>query len=70
MPNLQNVSLLSDILGVKVKARLSTHAIRSIEKNGGLDNYLLGTHNCSLSSRFRHIKKLLQRKNTSALADV
>ncbi|MDR0678413.1 MAG: 50S ribosomal protein L28 [Holosporaceae bacterium] len=65
LPNLQNVSLLSDILGIKIKARLSVSAVRSIEKNGGLDSYLLNTCNCLLSNRFRHIKKLLQRKNNS-----
>jgi large subunit ribosomal protein L28 len=62
------VSLLSDVLGIKVKARLATHAIRSIEKKGGLDNYLLSTCSCSLSARFRHIKKLLQRKNNPITA--
>ena len=64
MPNLQNVSLLSDCLGIKVKARLSTHAVRSVEKLGGIDNYLLSTCDCLLSSRFRKMKKLLESKQT------
>lgn len=62
MPNLQNVSLLSDVLGVKVKARLSTNAIRTIEKSGGIDNYLKNTCDCLLSSRFRRMKKVLLGK--------
>ena len=62
MPNLQNVSFLSDILGIRVKARLSTNAVRSIEKHGGIDNYLKKTCDCMLSSRFKKMKKLLLNK--------
>jgi large subunit ribosomal protein L28 len=62
MPNLQNVSFLSDTLGSKVKIRLSTHAIRSVEKSGGIDKYLLQACDCLLSSRFRRLKKLLKAK--------
>ena len=62
MPNLQNVSFLSDILGIRVKARLSTNAVRTIEKNGGIDNYLKKTCDCMLSSRFKKMKKMLLSK--------
>jgi large subunit ribosomal protein L28 len=62
MPNLQNVSFSSDVLGASVKVRLSTHAIRSVEKNGGLDSYLLRACDDSLSSRFKRLKKLLINK--------
>ena len=43
LPNLQETSLLSDMLGLPVRMRLSTRAIRTIEHNGGIDAYLLGT---------------------------
>src|SRR3546814_15661276 len=36
LPNLQNVTLLSDALGKGVKLRVSTHGLRSVEHNGGL----------------------------------
>ncbi|MBE6447217.1 MAG: 50S ribosomal protein L28 [Alphaproteobacteria bacterium] len=62
MPNLQNVSFLSETLGIKVRVRLSTHAIRSVEKSGGIDNYLLGACDCLLSPRFRKMKKVLESK--------
>ena len=42
LPNLQDSSVLSDILGAAVRMRLSTRAIRTIEHNGGIDAYLLG----------------------------
>ncbi|MDR0581241.1 MAG: 50S ribosomal protein L28 [Holosporaceae bacterium] len=62
LPNLQNVSFLSDILASKIKVRVSTSAIRSIEKNGGIDQYLMKTCDCMLLPRFRRLKKLLRNK--------
>ena len=43
LPNLQETSLLSDVLGTDVKLRMSTRAIRTVERNGGIDAFLLGT---------------------------
>ena len=43
LPNLQNVTLISDALEKGVKLRVSTHGLRSVEHNGGLDNWLLKT---------------------------
>ena len=40
LPNLQNVTLMSDALGRSVKLRVSTHGLRSVEHVGGLDNWL------------------------------
>ena len=62
LPNLQNVSFLSETLGTQVRVRLSTHAVRSVEKKGGIDNYLLTTCDSMLSPKFRKMKKLLKTK--------
>ena len=40
LPNLQNVTLLSEALDKSVKLRVSTHGLRSVEHVGGLDNWL------------------------------
>jgi large subunit ribosomal protein L28 len=56
LPNLQSQSLLSDTLG-PVRLRLSAAAIRTIEKNGGLDAYLRGTPDSRLSPEIRRLKK-------------
>jgi large subunit ribosomal protein L28 len=37
LPNLQNVTLISDALGKSVKLRVSTHGLRSVEHVGGLE---------------------------------
>ena len=41
LPNLQNVTLLSDTLERSIKLRVSTHGLRSVEHNGGLVNWLV-----------------------------
>ena len=56
LPNLQTLSLLSDALG-PVRLRLSTNAIRTIEKNGGLDAFLKGMSDSKLSPEIRRLKR-------------
>jgi len=56
LPNLQTLSLLSDTLG-PVRLRLSTAAIRTIDKNGGLDAFLKATPNPRLSPEIRRLKR-------------
>jgi large subunit ribosomal protein L28 len=51
LPNLQNVTLMSDTLGKSVRLRVSTHGLRSVEHVGGLDNWLLKTSDDDLSLR-------------------
>ncbi|MBR1734900.1 MAG: 50S ribosomal protein L28 [Alphaproteobacteria bacterium] len=65
MPNLQNVSFLSEKLGQLIRLRLSTSAIRSVEKNGGIDSFLINTCDCALSPRFRKLKKIIVEKSKS-----
>jgi large subunit ribosomal protein L28 len=57
LPNLQTTALLSDVLGVAVRLRLSTQAIRTIEHNGGLDAFLLSTASTKLTSEARRLKR-------------
>ena len=62
LPNLCNVSLMSDILGRSFKLRISARALRTVEHRGGLDNYLLKASESQLSSKARHIRRELRRK--------
>ncbi len=59
LPNLQSVSFVSDSLGL-VHLRVSTNAIRTIEHNGGLDSFLIGTSNLKLTTEARQLKKRIQ----------
>ena len=68
LPNLQNVTLLSEALGQGVKLRVSTAGIRSVEHVGGLDNWLAKTSNDKLSLRARRLKRDIAKKATAAAA--
>ena len=61
LPNMQHSSLVSDILGLPVRLRLTTHALRTIEHNGGLDSFLLGTPNRSLPAEAQVLKRRIER---------
>ena len=62
LPNLQNVTLLSDALERSYKFRVSTHGLRSVEHVGGLDNWLLKTADTKLSQRALKVKRELVKK--------
>jgi len=71
LPNLQDASLLSEILGVTVRMRLSTRAIRTIEQKGGIDAFLLTTRDGRLSIDAKALKRRVlraQAKRTASLA--
>jgi len=64
MSNLQVASVLSDALGHSVRLRLTPRGIKTIEHNGGIDAYLLGTNNSKLSPEMLSLK----RRDSSAKA--
>ena len=68
LPNLQVTSLLSDALGMSVRMRLSTRAIRTIEHKGGIDAYLLNTPAGRLSVDAKALKRRLQRAKAKRAA--
>ena len=68
LPNLQNVTLISDTLGQSVKLRVSTNGLRSVEHNGGLDNWLLKTSDTLLSLKARRLKRDIAKKQATAVA--
>ena len=57
LPNLQRTSMNSEILGRKVTLRVSTSAIRTVEKHGGLDAFLLQARNAELADDARALKR-------------
>ncbi len=68
LPNLQHTSLISDVLGSTVRVRLTTHAIRTIEHNGGLDNFLLTTPNRNLPADAQVLKRRILRSQAKRAA--
>jgi large subunit ribosomal protein L28 len=61
-PNLQTVSLASEALGQKVKLRISMNALRSVDRSGGLDPFLLKARDTALSDRALKLKRLIAKK--------
>ncbi|MBF0679139.1 MULTISPECIES: 50S ribosomal protein L28 [unclassified Devosia] len=57
LPNLVNVSLISDALGRSIKLRISAAALRSVEHRGGLDAFLIKQADADLSPLALGIKK-------------
>ena len=68
LPNLQDVTLISDALERSVKLRVSTHGLRSVEHVGGLDNWLAKTSDEKLSLKARRLKREIAKKQTETAA--
>ena len=56
LPNLQATTMQSEILGRSLKLRVSTSAIRTVEKHGGIDTFLIQAKNSELAEEARAIK--------------
>jgi large subunit ribosomal protein L28 len=57
LPNLNEVTLLSDVLGQSVRLRISAAALRSVDHRGGLDAFLAKARDEELSPRALKLKK-------------
>ena len=57
LPNLQNITFISEKLGRSIRLRVAASAIRTVEKRGGLDEYLLNISNTKLPPEALKIKK-------------
>jgi large subunit ribosomal protein L28 len=60
LPNLCNVTLLSDALGRSVRFRISAQGLRSVEHRGGLDAFLVKAKTHELSDRARRLKREIE----------
>lgn len=66
LPNLLNVTLISDALGRSVKLRITAYALRSVEHRGGLDAFLLKANDNELSVNALALKKELRAATATA----
>ena len=57
LPNLQKISFISEKLGRSIQLKVAASAVRTVEKKGGLDEYLTNTSNVKLSSKALKLKK-------------
>lgn len=66
LPNLTKATLMSDVLGRSVTLKISAHALRSVEHNDGLDNFLLKARDGDLSATALKLKKEIKKKQAAA----
>ena len=68
LPNLCNVTLISDALGRSVRLRVSAHGLRSVEHRGGLDAFLLKAREEELSQNVKTLRREIIKKQAAAVA--
>jgi large subunit ribosomal protein L28 len=62
MPNLLNVTLISDSLGRSVRLRVSANALRTVDHRGGLDAFLAKAKDDDLSVKALELKRQIEKK--------
>jgi large subunit ribosomal protein L28 len=67
-PNLVDVTLISDALQRRVRLRVSAHALKSVERTGGLDAFLRKAKNEALSERCQKLKRQVSKAHSEAAA--
>ncbi|MGO9674239.1 MAG: 50S ribosomal protein L28 [Methylocella sp.] len=66
LPNLCNVTLISDVLQRKLRFRVAAAALRSVEHRGGLDAFLAKADDAKLSTGALAIKREILKKQAAA----
>jgi large subunit ribosomal protein L28 len=68
LPNLLNVTVISDALGRSVKLRVSANALKSIDHRGGLDAFLMKARDEELSPKVLDLKRQIKKKRAETVA--
>ena len=66
LPNLNDVSLMSETLGRTVKLRVSSAALRTVDHRGGLDGFLAVAKDAELSDTARKVKREIAKAQATA----
>ena len=67
LPNLVNVTLMSEALNQSVRLRISANALRSVEHRGGLDAFLLKAKDEELAPKLLDMKRAIAKKQKTAV---
>ena len=66
LPNIQRVSIFSQVLGRPVRFKVSTSAIRTVEHAGGLDKFLADAKEANLSANARRVRREIIRSQSTS----
>jgi large subunit ribosomal protein L28 len=69
LPNLLNVTLISDTLGRSVKLRVSAHALKTVDHRGGLDAFLLKAREAELAPKAVELRRQVKKKRAEATTE-
>ena len=62
LPNLVNVTLMSEALNQRIRLRVSTSALRTVEHRGGLDAFLMKEKEGNLSQKAALMRRQVVKK--------
>jgi len=68
LPNLLNVTMISDTLGRSVRLRVSANALKTVDHRGGLDAFLMKARDEELSEKALELKRQIRKKRAAATA--
>jgi large subunit ribosomal protein L28 len=68
LPNLLNVTMISDTLGRSVRLRISANALKTVDHRGGLDAFLMKARDEELSERALELKRQIRKKRAATPA--
>jgi len=68
LPNLLNVTVLSDTLGRAVRLRICANALKTVDHRGGLDACLMKAKDEDLSPKVLELKRQIKKKRAEAAA--
>ena len=68
LPNLQNITFHSEVLNQDISLRVTPHALRSVDHNGGLDGFLAKANAAVLSQKALMLKAMIAKKKAEAVA--
>lgn len=68
LPNLLNVTMISDTLGRSVRLRVSANALKTVDHRGGLDAFLMKARDEELSEKALELKRQIRKKRAAAAA--
>jgi large subunit ribosomal protein L28 len=66
LPNLRNVTLISDTLGRRIRLRVSANALKTVDHRGGLDAFLLKANDDELAPRVLELKRQIVKKRDAS----
>jgi large subunit ribosomal protein L28 len=66
LPNLCNVTMISDALGRSVRLRVSANALKTVDRRGGLDAFLMKAKDAELAPRVLELKRQIEKKRAAA----